>query len=119
MSFFKKLFKARTQCPLCNSSFARESFAGIRCATAGCKNYDPTIQFKPSGSSNEPPADFTNPIEVLYTNFRGEQKRFQADRHSFRVKGPWFSLRVAPTGSRITLKGEKILNRDAILQALQ
>ncbi len=119
MSFFKKLFKAQTTCPLCGSSYAHESFAGIRCTTSGCKNCDPTIKFSPSGSSKEPPADFTSPIEVLYTNFRGEQKCFKADRNSFRVKGPWISLRVAPTGGRITLKAEKILNCDVMLQKLK
>ena len=66
-----------------------------------------------------PAADFSTPLVVEYVNFRGERRTFTTDPASARLQGVHVSLRVAPSGRRIALKREKIVNRDAVEGTLQ
>ena len=66
----------------------------------------------------EPPADFSNPLAVEYNNFRGEEKTFTADPTSIRDRGSRLSMRVAPTGLRISLARDRITNLAPIESAL-
>ncbi len=108
MSFFGKLFGKRTTCPLCESTHAKETLSGIECVTPGCEN-NPKNRSK---SGRE--VSFSQPVEVVYENHRGEAKHFTADAGTVRLKGAHVTMQVAPRGVRIALKLEKIRNFQVI-----
>ena len=62
--------------------------------------------------------DFSNPLTVQYTNYRGEQKTFTADPGSVRDLGRHLSMCVEPTGARIALKRDSISNLASVEEAL-
>ncbi len=56
-------------------------------------------------------------MKIGYVNFRGEERRFDAERSSVRQKGEHVTARVAPTGKVIALSKKWIRNM-AELQGL-
>ena len=65
-----------------------------------------------------PSIKFDAPIEIRYTNARGEAKSFTGDRRSLRVRGRHLSVCVAPSGLRIALALERISNLDDLTGAI-
>jgi hypothetical protein len=57
-------------------------------------------------------------IRIQYLNFRGQQKTFTGDRTTLRAKGKHVSLRLAPTGRRVTFSKECIQNFAEVEAAL-
>jgi hypothetical protein len=58
-------------------------------------------------------------IQIQYLNFRGEKKTFTGDRATLRPKGRHVSLRVAPSGRRVTFARDCIQNKDEVEAAIQ
>ena len=85
-------------------------------------------EFPPAGSgpvpSPAPPqgdVSFASPIEIQYSNFRGEEKTFVANRETARLKRSHVSVEVEPTGARIALKRERIVSGgevDSLIESL-
>jgi hypothetical protein len=57
------------------------------------------------------------PLAIRYCNFQGFEKTFTADKESVRRKGNHINARVAPTGERIALSRDRILNLAEVEQA--
>jgi hypothetical protein len=132
MGFFGKIFGARTTCPRCGSRYARESFGGIKCPTHGCPNYEratsgqagPELSrdvagARPAGAKRDPakgdqPVTFPDAVEVVYRNFREETRTFRGSRASIRKKKAHLTLCLEPTGRRVALRLDRIVNRDAL-----
>jgi len=95
-------------CPQCGADWARlESFDDVKCVSPNCEHYD--SEYAGSG--------LQNPMAVEYVNFRDEQKTFTGDAASMRLGETHASMRVAPTGRRITLRLDRIRNRQEVEQA--
>lgn len=134
------LFSRDVTCPYCGDPGARKSlFGGVKCPNRGCGYFDVELmqlrQMEPASSTGA--ASFTSrseqafataptprgnfvasrPIEIRYTNFRGEAKTFRGDRRSLRKVNKHFSLRVEPTGQRIALDRDRIGNLAEVEQA--
>lgn len=83
----------------------------VRCSNPSCKNYSgsaPTeVQsiFRRFGSFSP-----KRPIEIRYTNFRGEQKSFTSDAETLVRHKAHISAQVGPKGRRITLARARINN---------
>ena len=58
-------------------------------------------------------------IQIQYLNFRSEMKTFVGDKGTIRAKGKFVSLRVAPTGRRVTFNRECIQNRADVDAAMR
>jgi hypothetical protein len=58
-------------------------------------------------------------LQIRYKNYAAEDKTFSADPRSIARKRAHVSVRVAPTGKRIALDRSRILNGDAVDQAVQ
>jgi len=61
---------------------------------------------------------YADPIQIEYTNYQGQYRTFAANRESLRLKGAHVSAEVEPTGMRIALKQEKIMNSDVVVAPL-
>ena len=115
MGLFDKFFKNQSQensgntCPVCGSM---ASYAGgiVRCSNPLCPNYAAvaisSAQSSKRGGSFSP----QRPIEIRYTNFRGESKSFTADATTLARKRAHIVAQVAPKGRRITLQRARIQN---------
>ena len=128
MGFFSKLFGSAITCPACRVAGAKDSFFGVRCGNQFCSNYDGSMakqpaavaaQTSPPPTFDGPVVEFENSIEVQYINFRGEKKTFVADGDSIEARKAHLNMAVAPTGKRITLNPEKILNRVELENAMK
>jgi len=134
MGFFAKLFGSVIDCEACGDRRAQASFGGTKCPNPNCVNYDRVYaQSAQAGSmaggarqrggpapwAAQPSVQFANPIEVHYRNFEGESKTFTADRDSVRVRNAHISLCVAPTGTRIALKRDRISTPGLVEQVIE
>ena len=54
---------------------------------------------------------FPDAEEIEYENFRGQVRIFTVDANEIHDKGNRISVKVEPTGRRITLKKERIRER--------
>lgn len=61
---------------------------------------------------------FASRIEIQYTNFRGEDKTFVANRDTLRIKRGHVLAEVEPSGAQIALKRDRIANCDAVESAI-
>ena len=53
----------------------------------------------------------TRAIQVQYLNHRGEIKTYTGDRSTLKAKGGHVTLRLAPTGKRVSFSKDCIQNR--------
>jgi hypothetical protein len=58
------------------------------------------------------------PLAIRYCNFQGFEKTFTADKESLQRKRNHITARVMPTGERIALSRDRILNLEEVEQAL-
>ena len=68
----------------------------------------------PRRSDYSPP----RPLAIRYCNFQGFEKTFTADKESLQRKRNHITARVMPTGERIALSRDRILNLEEVEQAL-
>jgi len=139
MGFFSKMLGLPINCPKC-SSHAIDSFAGARCSNRYCTAYAPNVQprlvrdARPDGKSGSYPAgteshqkrdprtgktvgrsvSFEHSMQIVYDNAMGVRKTFQADRDSIRMRETRIVVAVEPTGYRICLAPERIVNWDEV-----
>lgn len=108
----------KIQCPSCGTPGARESGGQIRCPNPSCPYFDSSLGGVATASKAGPPAaarkhgEFSpaQPLSIRYRNFQGQETTFTADAGSARRKRKHISVRVAPTGQRITLSRDRIQN---------
>lgn len=126
MGLFDWLWKDAT-CPACGREFAKKRGNKVKCRNKECKNFDMDLfnQPEPHQTSRDVESPRTlrgnfdpgaNSIEIHYTNYRGDTKTFTGDRTSFKTVQNHLSVRLAPTGTRVTLARERITNLDHLLQ---
>ena len=119
MGFFSKLFGSEIKCPACGSR-ARDSLSGPRCTSPDCRLYvspggRPATGRRDTGPPiADVPVKFDDPIVIEYTNFQDEEKDFVGSQKSLRRRNAHISVRVEPTGRRITLALDRIRNRPSI-----
>ncbi len=147
MAFFD-LFSWETTCPRCGRRGARKSLlGGVKCPNRDCESFDMGLFLKreqaETGSQTSPSAPtqryYCNPqtgeaisrrlgqafdpgeyqLVIQYVNFRGEEKAFIGDRRTLRQKRNHVSVRVAPTGTRISLSKDRIRNLAEVEMALR
>jgi hypothetical protein len=89
----------------------------VKCRKSSCPNFDQELQNRPMPPlppASSPPlsGDFkpVGGLKIGYVNYRGEEKRFDADRTGLRQKGEHITARVAPTGKAISLSKKWIRN---------
>ena len=110
-------------CPLCGSMGAKKLLFFVKCPNRSCGNFQGGLAMAPSRPSRpaaaEAPREFPinpdfNPgaaaVTLRYKNHLGQERVFTGDGGSLREKGAHVSLKVAPTGLRITLAKKRILN---------
>ncbi|HEY3929068.1 MAG TPA: hypothetical protein VGL89_11880 [Candidatus Koribacter sp.] len=119
MGFFDKLFgggksspSANNQCPACGA-MASVSAGVVRCSNPTCVNY----AGNPSSATSSQHAGSKKgsfspekPIEIRYTNFRGEPRVFTSDAATLVRKKTHITAQVAPSGERIVLARNRIQN---------
>ena len=132
MGLLGRLFGMTADCPACDQPGARLSLFGVRCTSRLCIHYDP--RYAQTQAETDAERDdqrdqddeafvrwqgarsvaFEQPTEIQYVNFRGRERTFTADARSLRVRGRHLSACVAPTGQRIALALDRIVNLAAI-----
>ena len=127
-------FARQIRCPECGDGRARQPLFGrIRCPNRACSYFDARLagSLEEEGLQAESAPIYRKPhtreritkpkaaesfnpgaraIQVRYQNYRGEEKTFSGDPRTLRRRHKHISLRVAPTGIRIALARERILN---------
>lgn len=89
----------------------------MRCPNPECQYFDPALQTRatsPAGRFRR--SDFVpeHPLEIRYRNFQGQEKTFTAEKSPIARKRNHILARVIPTGERITLSRDGILNLSEI-----
>ncbi|MBI3553180.1 MAG: hypothetical protein HY077_11845 [Elusimicrobia bacterium] len=119
-------------CPLCGSVGAKKLLFFVKCPNRSCANNAGGLDIgdvtktaslpstRPRASAPAPdvskwrkapafdPASAS--LKVRYKNFKGEEKAFDGNPRSLRVKGVHVSLQVSPSGTRIALAKSRIAN---------
>jgi len=114
----------KTKCPQCGAKGARTSAGRIRCPNPSCQYFDGSLGrggvLRVAGMRVPRRSDYSpvRPLAIRYCNFQGFEKTFTADRESLRRKRNHIIARVAPTGERISLSRDRILNLAEVEQAL-
>jgi hypothetical protein len=119
MGLFDFLNKAKgVVCPECRTKGAVKKGSQIQCPNRQCRRYAvnlPPVPHPEIGAAR-PLAhhgDYRpgpNAVTIQYRNFQGDDVEFVADRTTWRVFLGVISVRVAPTGARITLAKKFIRN---------
>lgn len=116
------IFGQDAACPACGSIAAKKLLFFIRCPNRACVHGGaPAPKRKPEAAKVQRRAEAEWPVDpefapgaealaVRYKNFLGEEKVFTGDRRTLRDAGRHVSLAVAPSGQRIALAKERILN---------
>ena len=133
MGLLGLLFGRSIECPACRTPGARQGlFSGLKCPSESCLYFDMSLQARQDAATLQPQRsqsrvasalpsleleDGPNTIRVSYVNFEGEHRTFVGDRRTLKKRNAHYSLRVGPSGMRITLKAEQIQNRDEVARA--
>jgi hypothetical protein len=144
MGFFSKILGLQIDCPQCGSH-AIDGFAGARCSNRDCGAYNPNVQPRQVSDANTDtefagyPAgtesfrkrnprtgrtvgrsvSFEHPLQIIYDNAVGVRKTFQADPESIRMRETRIAVAVEPTGYKICLTPERIVNWDEVDAAMR
>jgi hypothetical protein len=144
MDFFTDLlltfFGKECNCPYCGRAGARTFWLVAKCRNPNCSRYNieyaqrfeirketgqsfpPTSRPAPSPGGSQAltsPLSGTfdagaNRMDIHYRNFSGQEKTFTGDRRTLRDRKKHISVCIAPTGRRVALAKERILNRDEV-----
>ncbi len=118
MGLFDKLFGKKSQqdgapagqCPDCGA-MAMTIGGRVQCTNPTCKNFLSVSSAVPtSGTPRRGSFSPAKPLNIRYRNFRGEEKTFVADASTMERKQQHFVAQVAPTGERIVLARNRMLN---------
>jgi hypothetical protein len=119
------MFKKSIVCPECRTRGAVKSALGrIRCRNVSCRHYDSSALHEPMEIPQGRPGPTTahqgafdpgaDGIRIRYRNFRGDETEFFGDRRTVRFTKAHMSIRVAPTGTRISLWQKFVQNLGAL-----
>lgn len=106
LDFLRKLLTGESNtmpCPNCGVPGALRADDG----RISCRN--PTCSYFDAGRSRGNYAP-EHPITIRYRNFAGQERTFSAERESIVRKRNHLVAQVAPTGLKITLSRDRILN---------
>jgi hypothetical protein len=123
LEFLRNLFTGgKTQCPSCGAQGARKASDGrIACRNPMCPYFEPTlVRAGLRGTAIPTKGKYRpeHPITIRYGNFRGEERTFSTERESTVRKGNHLVVQVAPTGRKIALSRDRILNLSEVESAL-
>lgn len=139
------LFSRHAECPVCGDRQAVKSLFGrVRCPNRSCSLFDDSLHWQREESlttrgSETGPVErvYRNPrtgeavplrmpavpfepgaetIGITYTNYKGETKTFVGARRSLRRENQHFSVCVQPSGQRIALAYDRIVNVEQIAE---
>ena len=109
--------KPKFVCPSCGNPRARQDGLQTRCPNPECQYFDLSLYRRHndprrSGAQLDSTGRFSpsQPVGIRYRNFQGKEKSFTGDAATARRKRNHISMCVAPTGERITLARDRILN---------
>ena len=133
----KDQFDLKMACPLCGNAEARMTLEAIKCPNPPCANFGGAAP-PPTPAPAAPPPEISQPLpespaprpekkparvppeekfdpvanrlEIKYRNHKGQEKSFIGDSATIRASGKHISVRVLPSGERIALAKERILN---------
>jgi hypothetical protein len=123
MGFLDFLFGGK-KCPLCGTRGARKSDVSditVRCPNPQCRYFDPAPQTRAKSRAGMfRRSDFVpeHPLEIRYRNFQGQEKTFTAEKSTIARKRNHILACVIPTGERITLSRDRILNLSEVENAV-
>jgi hypothetical protein len=106
----------KIKCPHCGAEGARKSGEEIRCPNRHCIWFDPDLGESEAGAeTTAPPAPRGNfaparTITIEYSNHQGQRKMFTGDTDSAARNGNHISMRVGPSGIRISFSRDRIRN---------
>jgi len=136
---FLDFLTGKTNCPKCGTPGAKKEGNQVRCLNPTCEWFDQLLlreafggpglpagaglpDSPPPGASQEVSAPQSRPraaapaaasgptITIRYRNFRGQALAFTADAASARQKKNHISVKVVPTGQRVSLARARIQN---------
>lgn len=129
---FLDFLTGKSQCPKCGTPGAQKEGNQIRCLNPTCEWFDPGLLqgmggspdhevFTPSGAqevvtrrdATTTAGGGSSPgrtLTIRYRNFRGEDLTFPAEAESATQRKNHISVRVVPTGQRVTLARARIQN---------
>ena len=99
-------------CPECRSKGAKSSFKGPRCPNSQCPRYDASVAGANLGalSNSSPLPNFrgnfdpgADAVRIHYRNFEGDDRVFTGDAKSLRKTKRGYTIKITPTGKRISL----------------
>jgi hypothetical protein len=114
----------KKHCPQCGTKGARMSEGRTRCPNPSCQYFDGSLGrggvLRMAGMRVSRRSDYSpaRPLAIRYCNFQGFEKIFTADKESLQRKRNHILARVMPTGERIALSRDRILNLEVVEQAL-
>lgn len=125
---FLDFLTGKNKCPRCGTPGATIEGSQVRCLNPTCEWFDQSLLRGLSGGQTQapPPASPVmrgtasgsvaaglgsgRTVTIRYRNFRGQDLTFTADAESGRRKKNHISVRVLPTGQRVTLSRARIQN---------
>lgn len=122
LDFLRKLLTGQSntvQCLGCGVGGALQADDGrISCRNPACSYFD-AIRFG-SGTKLRTKGSYTpqHPITIRYRNFAGQERTFSAEQESIVRKRNHLVAQVAPTGLKINLSRDRILNLREVESAL-
>jgi len=109
----------KVQCPSCGAEGAlRTKDERILCRNFNCPNYDVALESgkRRHAQTEIPTGNYRpeHPVAVKYRNFLGEERTFQVEHKSLTRKNDHLVAEAAPTGRKIVLSRDRILNLDEV-----
>ena len=113
----------KMQCPSCGRQGAQKTKDDrILCGNPMCRHFDASLVLGKRHPKTAIPIAGNyrpeHPIAIRYRNFLGEERVFSAELQSTARKGNHLVAQVAPTGRKISLSRDRILNLREIESAL-
>jgi hypothetical protein len=131
MGIFDFLGK-RCSCPACGRPFAWRLFGKVKCRHPGCARFDreyaekvapelaklraASLQSRPREGKFDPGE---NSVAIQYTNYLDVDGTYTGDRRTVKRSNEHISIRLAPTGERVTFARARIQNLGEVEQWIQ
>lgn len=114
---------AETSCPLCGHPGARKFLWWLKCSNPKCEKYEGRSVKAKSPKATKPLSGGFDPgpnaVTIRYRNHRHEEKIYTGDRLTLRVRGKHVSLRLTPTGQRVSFLKARLLNLSELEPLIQ
>jgi hypothetical protein len=126
LDFLISLFGGgRIQCPSCGAQGAKKATdETIKCTNPSCPYFNSSLDRRgalPVAATTVPTrGDFhpVRPVSIRYRNFQGQERTFSADADATVRKRNHLVATVTPTGRRIVLSRDRIVNLSQVENAL-